>query len=326
MLSIVIPVYNVEDYIDECVCSVVSVKEDIEILLIDDGSTDSSGLKCDLWKEKDRRIIVIHQENGGLSSARNTGMQNAHGDYVMFLDSDDFIDPDMTNKLIDLLEYDSDIYVGLYENYYTDEDLYEKEICDAFLSLKKNSTISDFLRTIPKDGKSCHLIACRFVVKRQLLLENSLLFVQGIYHEDEEWVLRLLTTANSVYVTDLYYYKYRQARKGSIMSSIRPKNIWDRLIIMDHACSLLSKNGNDQIKIEFIKTRIALLYLSNIHDCYVLDKREKKLFFNEMKKYSEICSPYLLGKVGKSVQICQYVLGIRGMSYLFNFARLVLKH
>lgn len=100
LISIVIPVYNVEKYIDKCLETIVKqTYQHLEIILVDDGSTDLSGEKCDLWKKKDSRIIVIHKENGGLSSARNAGINIATGDYISFIDSDDFIDLTMIEKL-----------------------------------------------------------------------------------------------------------------------------------------------------------------------------------------------------------------------------------
>ena len=101
MISIVVPVYNVEKYLDECVLSIVNqTMKDIEIILVDDGSTDSSGARCDAWAEKDERITVYHKPNGGLMSAWKYGVSRASGDYIGFVDSDDWIDPDMYERML----------------------------------------------------------------------------------------------------------------------------------------------------------------------------------------------------------------------------------
>lgn len=100
LISLIIPVFNVEKYLDKCVETIVNqTYSNLEIILVDDGSTDSSGEKCDYWKKKDNRIIVIHKKNGGLSSARNAGIEIATGKYISFIDSDDFIDL----KMIEIL-------------------------------------------------------------------------------------------------------------------------------------------------------------------------------------------------------------------------------
>ena len=100
MISIIVPVYNVQDYLDRCVKSIVGqTYTDTEIILVDDGSTDNSGNMCDKWAERDQRIKVIHKENGGLSSARNAGIDKANGDYISFIDSDDYIEDSMMQTL-----------------------------------------------------------------------------------------------------------------------------------------------------------------------------------------------------------------------------------
>ena len=101
-ISIIVPVYKVEKYLDRCVESLVrQTFDDIEIILVDDGSPDKSGKMCDEWEKKDERIRVIHKKNGGLSEARNYGIEAARGDYVAFIDSDDWIDDDMMEILSD---------------------------------------------------------------------------------------------------------------------------------------------------------------------------------------------------------------------------------
>lgn len=105
MISIIIPVYNVEQYLDKCLQSVINqTYQDIEIILVDDGSSDSSGILCDKWKEKDSRIKVIHKSNGGLSNARNVGIEQANGEYLMFIDSDDIVANDLCKVLFEMLK------------------------------------------------------------------------------------------------------------------------------------------------------------------------------------------------------------------------------
>ena len=100
LISVIVPVYNTEKYIEKCVMSILNqTYKNLEIILIDDGSTDNSPQICDSLAEKDNRITVIHQPNGGVSSARNIGLDNTHGDYITFVDSDDYIEPNMIEFL-----------------------------------------------------------------------------------------------------------------------------------------------------------------------------------------------------------------------------------
>lgn len=105
MISIIIPVYNVEQYLDKCLQSVIhQTYQDIEIILVDDGSSDNSGILCDKWQEKDSRIKVIHKSNGGVSNARNVAIEQANGEYLMFIDSDDIVSDDLCKVLFEMLK------------------------------------------------------------------------------------------------------------------------------------------------------------------------------------------------------------------------------
>lgn len=100
MISVIVPVYNMEKYLDRCVESIVNqTYTNLEIFLVDDGSTDRSGEICDQWENKDSRIVSIHKKNGGLSDARNYGIISSHGEYISFIDSDDYIAPDFMEHL-----------------------------------------------------------------------------------------------------------------------------------------------------------------------------------------------------------------------------------
>lgn len=116
-VSVVVPIYNVEQYLNKCIESIVDqTYEDLEIILVDDGSTDSSPSICDEWKKKDKRVVVIHKENGGLSSARNAGLEVATGDYIMFEDSDDWLELDIVEKCVARIENDkSDLVIFGYK-------------------------------------------------------------------------------------------------------------------------------------------------------------------------------------------------------------------
>lgn len=119
-ISVIVPVYNVEKYIEECISSIMrQTFDNLEIILVDDGSTDNSGKICDELAKKDLRINVIHQSNQGLSAARNTGLKHAMGDYISFIDSDDYIHIDMLNKLYEaIINSDSDLAICNYKYVY----------------------------------------------------------------------------------------------------------------------------------------------------------------------------------------------------------------
>lgn len=325
MVSIVIPVYNVEKYLDECIESVLQLKSKFEVILVDDGSKDRSGEICDEWACNDERIRVIHQENGGLSAARNTGILASKGEYIMFLDSDDFLDPIEADNMLRAQSFKADIIVGLYNEYYTNENLFVKEKSEALLRRNGVLEIEEFLELIPKDGRSCYMLAQRFVVKRTTLLEKNLLFYKGIYHEDEEWTHRLFSNVSNVFVSNHFFYQYRQAREGSIMSKVEMKHIRSRFIIMEHAEKLLQEPNISNEKKEYLRNRVAQLYLSNMIDWRLLDQKDKKETCKMLKKFQNRCSRHLSGSIGKTVQIFENVFGVTLTCYCMAVVHKVMK-
>lgn len=325
MVSVIIPVYNVEEYLNRCIESVLKLKTECEIILVDDGSKDGSGKLCDDWARSESRIKVLHQENGGLSAARNTGILACNGEYILFLDSDDFLDPEETDRMLEAQKTGADCILGLYQEYYAKEERYAKESCDGFLQMKGLINIDSFLTGVPRDGRSCYMVAPRFIVRRDIVLQNDLLFLVGIYHEDEEWTQRLLANINNIYVSHNYFYQYRQAREGSITSSVKPKHIQDRFTIMERTEKLIESPKISKEKTDYLKSRLAQLYLNNMIDWRILDEDGKKQACRKLKHFQKDCSKYMRGYIGKMVRICQYIIGISKTCYMLSLARKLLK-
>ncbi len=178
MISVIIPVYKVEKYLDECVKSVVDqTYKDLEIILVDDGSPDNCPKICDEWASKDKRIKVVHKKNGGLSSARNAGLAIANGDYIGFVDSDDFINETMYEDLMQImLSNKKNIVVsspiirnsdGKFSPYVVGSFVYKdgdsmliKDYMEKFLSLAIDATVwnklfrRDFIKTMFREGRN----------------------------------------------------------------------------------------------------------------------------------------------------------------------------
>ncbi len=320
LVSIIIPVYNVEKYLNACLESVVALRQDVEILLVDDGSKDGSGKLCDEWAEKDSRVRVIHQKNAGLSGARNTGIRNSTGDYLLFLDSDDFLDVQETERLLSALDKRYDVTVGLYRNYYETDDLFENEDCKPFLQNVGEMERDRFVDVVPKDGQSCYLTAWRFVVRRDFLIDNGYFFCEGIYHEDEEWVPRWLKTAKTIYMTDCWFYQYRQGRKDSIMGTVRPKHIWDSLIIMEHDKELLKGEEGKTPYVCFLRTRMAGIFLNVLLNLSVLNKTERKEAVKRLRADYPLYVKGLVGGRGKLIRAFKFVFGIRFTGFVLRVA------
>lgn len=212
-VSIIVPVYNVEKFLKECINSIIKQSyNNLEILIIDDGSTDSSGKICDEYLKKDFRIKVIHQENQGLSGARNTGLKYSTGDYITFIDSDDFIDKNMIKEMLNnLIETNSDIVVcGTIFCNEEGEYLYEKVSKDKII-YKNEYQIKELV-----NGINIPVMSWGKLFKKEIL--NNFEFPLKKYHEDVFTTYKLLDKANKTNVLDKSYYYYRQVQ-GSIMNS-----------------------------------------------------------------------------------------------------------
>ena len=309
MVSIIIPVYNVERYLDVGVASALALKTECEVLLINDGSTDRSGELCGLWADRDKRIRVIHQENQGLSAARNAGIKASRGEFIMFLDSDDFIDPVKTDQMLSNLDDETEILLGLYRSYYEDRDAYEEEPSEALLTMSGRTKMERFLETMPADGRSCYMMACRFVVRREIIIRQKLGFLPGIYHEDEEWTQRLFCGSESIFVSHYYFYQYRRGRIGSITSSVKAKHIWDSFSILKRSEKLLVRLEPGSQKEMYIKRRMAQLYLSNMLNICVLDREERKKAKSLFMHFHGMCMPYIYGEGCRGVMLFDRIFG-----------------
>lgn len=236
-LSIIVPIYNVALYLRKCVDSLLAQDiSDYEIVLVDDGSTDDSGAIADeivseamgngQWAIDERtnrqspiancpRLRVLHQENAGLSEARNTGTRASQGDYFMYVDSDDYLEPNVLGTLMEQIERDKlDVLRFRYQNV--------RESGEAFAPYKDMTNYNDY-SSIPTDGLSflnermgTQCYAVQFILRRELALQE--LFTPGIYFEDTDWTPRMLLRAERVASTDLVVYNYLW-REGSITLS-----------------------------------------------------------------------------------------------------------
>jgi glycosyltransferase involved in cell wall biosynthesis len=212
-VSIIVPVYNVEIYLTKCIESILNQSFDkFELILVNDGSIDKSGIICNKYAEKDIRIKVIHQKNQGLATARNTGINVSKGEYVGFVDSDDWIDPNMFKLLYESCERENADFsiIGIREVNEDGTKLREY--------IPKNITLSEIL-------KRAH--ACNKIIKREIFIKNNLYFSDGRYYEDLELIPKLFVKSEKVTNVNICAYNYLK-RSGSITTS-RDEKILDNL-------------------------------------------------------------------------------------------------
>ena len=219
-ISVVVPVYNVEDYVKRCLDSLVmQTMTAIEVLVVDDGSTDGSGAICDEYAVRYYTIQVLHKPNGGLSDARNYGLARATGEYVLFVDSDDYLEPDACEALLaETGAGDVDMVIGRATLEKPSAAMQRFETVAAQLACHRVYTGKEYLIGCLSGG-ALRVEAWRSLYRRAFLQQNDLHFQKGIMHEDEEFTPRALLAAQKVVLSDRAFYHYDNARTGSIMNN-----------------------------------------------------------------------------------------------------------
>ncbi len=210
-ISVIVPVYKVEAYLDKCISSIANqTYKNLEIILVDDGSPDNCPATCDAWAEKDSRIRVIHKPNGGLSDARNAGMAVATGELMTFVDSDDWIAPDMYEHLYQRLEEDSSDIAACGV-----QMVWENKTPSRMLTREGNRVLNqeEAMRAIIEESWLKQPVWYKLY---KTVLIRDILFPKGKYHEDVFWSYQAIGRAQRVSVSDHIGYYYLQ-RGGSIM-------------------------------------------------------------------------------------------------------------
>lgn len=201
MISIIIPVYNVEQYLDKCLQSVIhQTYQDIEIILVDDGSSDNSGILCDKWQEKDSRIKVIHKSNGGLSNARNVAIEQANGEYLMFIDSDDIVSNDLCKELFEMLK-NNNADISICNATHIFDDRFDFKNTGEIHCYSRNEAICQLWYQ-----KSFLPSAWGKLYKKELFKKTK--FTEGIIFEDVDIMHKLFYQCNKIVYGEMELYGY----------------------------------------------------------------------------------------------------------------------
>ena len=247
LLSVIVPIYNVEKYLKQCIESVKKQQlNSYELILVDDGSTDSSKSICDNYSENNANIRVFHKKNEGASSARNYGLKKASGKYVLFLDSDDWWNPQIDlNKMLEFAVQNPKIEMFLFTSYdyISGKGYYQRNEHKYFKDID-SSSVKRFYRSLLNNG-NLEVAAYTKILKRDFLINNKLFFNTNLICEDNEWMIRLLRCLQYVGVLDYPLYIYRSERDGSVTGNIKKKNISDMLDIVQDSINYYDNNSND---------------------------------------------------------------------------------
>ena len=285
--SIIIPVFNVKNYLKKCIDSILSQSyRNMEVILVDDGSTDGSSDLCDDYKNIDNRIVVIHQENEGVAMARNVGLRYAKGDYVLFVDGDDYWEGDeilsqleqviIDNKYPDLVINNSYFCVmpkgkKLEKHLEFNAEVFSTVFGENAL-LKFFVGISGFPWSVWKN-----------IYKNQIIKENDIKFEKGItLGEDADWLFRFILSSKKISVIDIPYYCYRVNRLGSAMTCQSYKNLSSYLHVIDRWFKYADYTTNIELA-DAIRSKLSDNYMGYLKYIYGFEENERNEIISKMK-------------------------------------------
>lgn len=308
--SIIIPVYKVEKYIHKCIDSVLKQSyQNYEIILVDDGSPDNCPKICDEYKEKYEQIKVVHKQNGGAASARNAGISVASGEYVLFIDSDDYWEcDDALLKIKEQFEItNAEVLIFGRKRYYQLDNVFEEiKISKIDESLSQEKYIEELMQ-------NNYFIACApdKACKRSFLEKKNLSFVTGQCGEDVEWCIKLLLASPKITILDKYVYVYIKQNSGSVTANIGAKNLKDIANVIKKYTEIALQNDN-KLLLNFIACQY-VIWLKLSSKC---KDKELKNDIKEMKKFWFLVNYDKYSKV-KKLKTFKF--------FGFNFTRALLK-
>lgn len=317
-LSIVLPVYNVENYIEECFDSLYSqLDNSCELLLVDDGSKDSSGEKCDDFSALSNNIYVIHKENGGLASARNAGLKAAKGEYIIFVDSDDRVAQGCIKQIIQWIDEDgADLCFMQAVKFFSDGTRQDLGDCIErnCIRFKEKKDVLYYLSTRPKFPGS----SCTKIYRRSFLVDNNLMFpLENIQSEDLGFVRDCIMIANSYDCLDIPFYEYRQNRVGSITNTTTKRAISGLLCFVEetiklYSCNYMAIEPYGRYALSFGAYEYGVLLYD--YACY---EGKDDVLLNRVKESKWILD-YSISKRQKFIKMIINVLGVEKGSKMFK--------
>ena len=294
LVSIICPVYLAEDYINKCVDSIISQSlYDWELLLIDDGSPDLSGLICDSYAQIDNRIKVIHKRNGGVSSARQTGLENALGEFIIHVDPDDWIESDMLQVLVDnAICHNADLVICDYYEDYSDEEI---------LKVQKPSSLSPHL-ILPDFFTRLHGSCCNKLVRRKCFESFGIRFPDGwsMYEDQYVTVSLLMHDIKISYVNEAFYHYVIGQNNNSISKRNLQTYEYDVMIYNTFDLMTSGSSVNNLVR--------------KVYGYFILEKEFLRHTSSSLI-YSKRCLPYINSLFGHNVKLItqfKYILSCLG--------------
>lgn len=313
-LSILIPVYNVASYINRCLDSIFLTNrytEQFEVILVNDGSTDNSEELILPYINKYSNCKLISQANKGLSMARNIGVEHSIGEYIWFVDSDDWLFEKSVDYILELIHTtDRDLYATILDYTYDNSKLNHRE---RYIVNDNIVSINQYMFNYPVGASQ------RFVLKRTIWDRYNLKFYPNIYHEDGDWGPRMLICCTDVYIISKSIYHYYQRETGSIMSNWKLKNSHDLVFVSDRVRKLAHENA--QYKTALLFLAFQFLVFAFQYEKIKLVPEISELYSNNKGKIYSLGAKILFKKISKvkKIRIIVYLIHPRFSEFLSKF-------
>ncbi|MFI3293000.1 MAG: glycosyltransferase [Rikenellaceae bacterium] len=324
LISVIIPIYNVERYLEECVRSVVEQSyKGLEIILVDDGSSDSSGAICDRFAVEDPRVRVFHKESGGVSDARNLGIEKATGDYIIFIDSDDYWDlPTAVERCVKVLAQKPEIDMLYFDFKFLVDGKFKTPPPFDASKINGHSKVEALSHLIEVD-RFMVTVWSRFI-KRSVLIEGAVNFKKGLLSEDYDWNFGAVIVARNIAaMEDANFYVYR-IREGSLTYNTSTQNLIDVWSIITRWYAKIPEVVEDKAEAELYYDFLAYMYavlMSILHICD--NPKVRKDLLTQMRPFAHLLLRHRSGKmklVTKLYRALGFSLTWRALS-LFNWGR-----
>jgi len=288
-VSIIIPVYNVEKYLWKCIESIMSqLDQSDEVILVDDGSKDSSFSICQKAQETYNNITLVHTKNRGCSAARNTGFELAQGEYVIFMDSDDYWLEDTYQQIKSEVLKHNECDAFLIDYKKLDDQTGELLEMDLERTYQADQALpgKDFVLKLLKVNKHLNVAAWRFIVKREALIKHQIYFEEGLYFEDMKWAFQVLLSVESAQYLPYSLNVYRTNTSHQITGSLSLKKILDRIQISAYWFNEAPQFFQGEADLELFTRRTSELYFTSVISFRSLNNpQEEKIVLEELNKH-----------------------------------------
>lgn len=321
-LSIVIPVYNVEAYIERALNSIFQqsvTSINFEVVIVDDGTPDDSMFIVERFRQKYPSIItIIRQKNKGLSGARNAGLNKARGKYVWFIDSDDTIENNSINTLLEITKQND------YDVILTNLRWVNVEASHIDYSYKNSKYVGQVINGIKcLEEKMQVATSPRYILRRDFLSQHNLIFHEGIYHEDMEFGVKMMFFAQKVFVTDKVFYNYLIRENDSITANFKIKRSYDCISIAQELENFRDLYAQNKKEKRIINAKILLAIISSLYICArfsnkQLDFEDLREFVDANKFIFKSCGRYLfISKFDFFLCLCGFSVFIHPLLFFY---------